>query len=120
MQKQQRVNLIEYLAFMLNKNAEIYGYCVDYNASWNTQKEYIKDIFTLETCTFNSTMTKAELKTMFLEWIADMDCLVNVIENLDYSDNYKLEYFLPKYMQHKGEIAKLDYINNQIFNLLYA
>lgn len=120
MPKQRVLNLIDYLAFMLNKNADIYGYVVDYDATWSTQKEYIKDIFALETCTDLDYVTKPELKTMFLEWLSDMDCLVNVVENLDYSDNYKLNFFLPNYMHNKGEQAKLDYINNQIFKLIFA
>jgi hypothetical protein len=121
MKKDNKQNLIDYLAFMLNFHADVYGYCVDYDANWNTQKEYIKDIFEFECCiTFYKPSSKKELKTMFLEWISDYHCMLNVIESLDYSDNYKLEYFTPKRLHNKGEHAMVDYINNQIFNLIYA
>ena len=120
MKTDNKTNLKEYLAFMLNLHADVYGYCVDYNETWNTQKEYIKDIFETETYLRWDKPSKTELKTMFLDWLNDLDCIVNVIESLDYSDNYKLEYFTPKYLHSKGVKAMVDYINNQIYSLIYA
>ena len=114
-------NLIDYLTFMLNKNADIYGYCVDYNADWNTNKQYIKDIFEGEMGIWDTdAYTYDELRMVFLEWITDYHCMMNVFENLDYSDNYKLEYFVPKSIAKRNDQIKLDYVNNQIFALLYA
>ena len=120
MRKQCKRNLIDYLTFMLNKNAEMYGYVVDYDVTWNTSKQYIKDIFELEMGIITERLPKVRVHSMLIEWLNDLDCLVSVIENLDYSDNYKLDYFIPKRLEHKSQQAKLDYINNQIFALLYS
>ena len=120
MKTSNKQNLKDYLAFMLNMNADIYGYCVDYNAPWTAHKKNIRDIFEFECIPPWKQLTKAQVKTLFLEWLNDLNCLINVIENLDYSDNYKLEDFTPKALHNKGEEVMLDYINNQIFSLIYA
>lgn len=113
-------NLKDYLAFMLNLHADTYGYCVSYDASWTAYKRNIRDIFEFECIAPWQHLTKAQVKTVFLEWVTDLNCIINVIENLDYSDNYKLEHFTPKRLHDKGEQAMLDYINNLIFSLIYA
>lgn len=120
MRKTYITTIKEFLDFSLNLNAEYYGYNVDAYADWKTRKENIKDIFMLETYLLFAKANETMRKSAFFEWVNDMDCIINVLANYDYCDKYALNNMLPKRMHKAHEDDKVNFINNEIYKLLFS
>lgn len=119
MRKNYKHQIIDFVTFMLHKNAEIYGYAIDYQADTKTLLRYIKDIFELEMGINTNRYSKTTLRPVFILWANDLDCPISVIDNIDYTDFYTLNALTPKRL-HKAENAQVDYINNVIFDLIFG
>ena len=111
--------IIDYVTFMLHKNAEMYGYVINYNASVKTTMRYVRDIFELECDTDSDYVSLTELKAIFKGWVNDLNCLISVIDNIDYTDKFTLNKLVPPALRFKSESDKVDYINDIIFSLVF-
>ena len=60
-----------------------------------------------------------ETHVWFIDWLRDMDCLVNVPANYDYCDKFALNNMLPKKMHKASESDKIDFINELIYHLIF-
>lgn len=112
----------EFLGFSLNSRAHLYGYVITYDATWELNKQYIKDIFELEVGMVfgNIKPNSYEHKHTFMEWINDMDSIANVEHYFDYHPDYALERMVASKDKRKSEADKLELIYETIYKLLYA
>lgn len=120
MRKNYIATIKAFLGFCLNSKAHLLGYSVEYDADWETNKEYIKDIFELETGLVWTSVSPAEHKRMFMEWNNDMDAISNVEHYYDYHRDFALENMVASKHRHLCEADKLELINETIYKLLYA
>jgi hypothetical protein len=109
----------DFVTFMLHKNAEAYGYSINYNANAKTTMKYVKRIFEFETFTDSDYLPVELLKATFKEWVTDLNNIISVIDNVDYTDKYTLNTMTPVYLRSKSEADKVDYINDIIFSLVF-
>ena len=110
---------MDFVSFMIRKNADCYGYNVDYNAKPSTNLLYVKRIFEHEMNVDPRYYCDTALRGIFTKWIRDLDCIVSILDNLGYTDYMTLDYYTPRQLRKYDDDLKLAYIENVIYELLY-